>query len=247
MRLRVTYDDPDELVADHQQQFARGGLFVRVAPPAQTQLFTPAALIIEYAGREVELEAQVVQVAPDAGVAVAFTPCEALEALVEQARRNAGAGGSPALHAFDSSEPGTAADAETAERMKQQRARNRERAAGIRSARFGTKDERQAIMRGSDRALQRHVLKNPGIGIDELILIARSPTTGPDLLKAIAERKEWTARPEIALALLRNPRSPLPVATRMVDIVSLSELRPIVRAATLRTPIVQAARRRLKT
>src|SRR5262245_32584667 len=40
MRLRVLYRNPAELIADHDQQFARGGLLVKTEPPKALELFS---------------------------------------------------------------------------------------------------------------------------------------------------------------------------------------------------------------
>src|SRR5215470_9186906 len=86
MRLRVVYDRPEELLADHEAQFQRGGVLVRVEPPAGLQLWDTVELEVAtgFAG-SVVVPGQVVQLVPGAGVAVTFDPKE-LAGLVEAAR-----------------------------------------------------------------------------------------------------------------------------------------------------------------
>jgi hypothetical protein len=100
-------------------------------------------------------------------------------------------------------------------------------------------------MRAGDRSMHRFVLRNPGLRIDEVTFIAKMTAVSPDLLKAIAERREWAQRPEIALALVRNPKSPVPLAIQMLQHVSPGELRRLAKGSNVRMPILQAARKRV--
>jgi hypothetical protein len=89
------------------------------------------------------------------------------------------------------------------------------------------------------------VLQNPGLKSDEVAAIARMSTVSPDLLKAIVERREWAQRPEVALALVRNPRTPVPLAIRMLDHVAPGDLRRLAKGTSLRMPVLKAARKKV--
>ncbi len=101
------------------------------------------------------------------------------------------------------------------------------------------------IIRGSNRSLHRTVLQNPRIQLDEVTAFAKMTSVSPDLLKAISERSEWSGRPEIALALVRNPKTPVPLAIRMLGHISPNELRRLAKGSSLRTPILSAARKKV--
>jgi hypothetical protein len=45
---------------------------------------------------------------------------------------------------------------------------------------------------------------------------------------------------------MNNPKTPLPVALKLVERVGAGELRRVVRLRRLRKPIIEAARRRLR-
>jgi hypothetical protein len=70
-------------------------------------------------------------------------------------------------------------------------------------------------------------------------------TMSADVLSQIAAQKEWASRPEIALALVRNPKTPAGVAVKLLDYVSVAELRQLAKDARTRTPIQQAARKKI--
>ena len=116
-------------------------------------------------------------------------------------------------------------------------------AAKIHLAMYGNKEERARIMRKGDRSVHRYVLRNPGLGADEVTLIAKMTTVSPEILKAIAERRDWAGRPEIALALVCNPKTPVPLAIQMLKNVAPQELRRLAKTGNLRMPVLQAARK----
>ena len=75
------------------------------------------------------------------------------------------------------------------------------------------------ILRDINKSLHPYVLRNPHIGLDEVAAIARMPTVTADLLVAVCDRTEWSQRPEIALALVRNPKTPVPSALKVLGFV----------------------------
>ena len=111
--------------------------------------------------------------------------------------------------------------------------------------RHADRDERMRIMRGADRSLHLYVLRNPRLGLDEIASIARMSALAPELLKAIADRREWFQRPDVAIALVRNPKTPVPLAIKMLNFVSPQDLRQLAKGSGARAPILAAARRKV--
>lgn len=244
MNFLVTYSDPDELLADHTEQFLRSGFLVRVDPPPGLALYAEVLLTLAFADEEATLEAKVVQVLPGMGVAVSFEDQAALESLVELARARTGGGGRPAVHACELEAPRSTSGA-AGSGPSDPAARAPSRAEKIRMARRGDRADRDAILRDTDRSLQRFLLINPGLTLGEVKNMAAMPISTTPTLKTIGERREWFSRPEIAMALLRNPRTPIPIAIRMIPLVNLGELKALTRAGHLRTPILKVARKRI--
>ena len=109
----------------------------------------------------------------------------------------------------------------------------------------GSRDERAMILRDTNRLLHPYVLKNPNLQIDEVVAMARMSAISPELLKQIAERREWMARPDIAIALVRNPTVPVTVALKALDHVSVSDLRQLAKDTKTRPAIQAAARKKV--
>jgi len=89
------------------------------------------------------------------------------------------------------------------------------------------------------------VLRNPQIQLEEIIFIARMATASIEILTAIANRREWAERPEVALALVRNPKTPVPLAIKMLDHVGPAELRGLAKQQSVRDAIQRAARKKI--
>jgi hypothetical protein len=115
----------------------------------------------------------------------------------------------------------------------------------IQMALHGNRDERQLILRDTNRLVHPYVLKNPNIGLDEVAAIARMPGVSPEVLKQVGERREWVSRPEIAIALVRNPTVPVPLALRALEHVSPADLRQLAKDTKTRPAIQSAARRKV--
>jgi len=224
VRLSVRYTAPEDFLGEHETQMTRGGLLVRGDPPPGIALYDRVELEIrgDFAALEtpVVVAGQVVQIFAGVGVAVTFDPSP-LAGAVSAAR-------SPAPVA---AKPPPTTGAETA--------------AKIQTALHGTKDERMRLMRENNRMLHSYVLKNPNLGIDEVLAIARMTTLTPDLLASIAERREWLQRPDIALSLVRNPKTPTPVAVKALDFVAMADLRQLAKDTHTRPQVQAAARKKV--
>jgi hypothetical protein len=232
VQLRVTYDGIDEFLRDHEEQIARGGLLVRGdAPPGlergaqvELELVTPVG--------SVTLAGQVIQVLAGAGVAVTVDP-HAVSQLAEAARA-AGQRTAPRAAARTTGSPdGRAPDHGAALARK------------IQLALHGDKNQRGLLMREQNRMIHGYVVRNPQIQLDEVAAIARMTTVNADVLAFIASRREWAERPEVAIALVRNPRTPVPLAIRMLERVSQSDLRMLAKQSTVREAIQRVARKKV--
>jgi hypothetical protein len=227
VQLRVRYHRASDVDTDYASQISRGGLLIRVDVGEDLQQFQDVKLELVAGAAVIALEAQVLQVFPGTGLAVKFVPNRALEAWVAAARATANED-EDAEHSIV-----TAVERGPTEASK------------VTLALRGSRDDRMAILRENNPTLHSHVLKNPGLQLDELSAIAKMRTVTPELLKQIADRREWAQRPEIAIALVRNPKTPVNVAIKLLDYVGAPELRQLAKDQHARTPIQHAARKKV--
>jgi hypothetical protein len=106
----------------------------------------------------------------------------------------------------------------------------------------GSREERAALLRDNAKTVHIFVLKNPRIGIDEVQYAAKLPSLSPDALKMISEHRDWSTNATVCSALVRNPKTPLPIAVRMLDRIPKSDLKTLAKGGA-RDQIVAAARR----
>jgi len=229
VKLRVTYHRRVDLDEDDVGQFQKGGLLVRVPPPPELALFDQVELELVCGAESITLMTQVVQTTTDA-LAVMFDRTKTQPFVA------AAVGDDEDLD--PEHERG-----DTAKRAPE--AHGPQLAKQIQQALHGNKDERAAIIRGVNKQLHPFVLKNPQLGADEVLGFAKMATIGADLLAQIAARRDWAARPDIAIALVRNPKISVGVAVKLLEHVAVADLRQLAKDSRTRTPIQQAARKRV--
>lgn len=242
MRFLAQYSRPADLVRDYDTQVAKGGLFLRLEPPADLSLYQAAeVVVVGPRGEQVVLAGQIVQVAPGVGLAVAFPkPSPELAALVEQQRRAGDAPGEPPVHSIEGAAPPQAPPPEDPQPGSAAASMDK-----IQLALHGNRDERMMILKDLNKTLHPFVLRNPNLQIEEVLTAAKLTTVNPELLMGIANKREWGSRADIASALVRNPNTPIGTAIKLLDNVSQGELRLLAKDPRAKTPIAQAARKKL--
>ena len=117
----------------------------------------------------------------------------------------------------------------------------------IKLALRGNRDARLILIRNTNKLLRRFVLLNPRIGEDEVIAVTRNKSADDELLRMIAERREWMRNYQVRLGLATNPKARLPVALRQVGTLDERDLRMIAKSKNVPAAISAQARRLLMT
>lgn len=215
MRLRIAYATPKEL-AEAVEQMAHGAILVRSTAAVAFDTAVELELVLPD-GATLTSPGRVLQVLPGHGVAVTIDA-----AIADQLRAHATS--KPAAAAVTADEP--------------------THAQKIQMALHGTRDQRNAILRDKNRQLHAFVLKNPQINIDDVLAIVKNPMMGAEMYKLVAERQDWLQRPQIALALARNPKVPGDIAIRALAYVAPDALRQLAKGGAP-PHVVTAARKKV--
>lgn len=243
--LQVTFASLDELKQTFASEISRGGLLVRGAALAHAQAGAEVVLAVRVAdGPAVEVKARIAAVVP-VGVAVMFNgvPPE-LAALAsgvpveEPPLLEAELDATPEVEA-EADEPERGPPGPLSERLKKMTVTEK-----MQLAISGSRDERTALFRDPNKVLHVYVLKNPRLGLDEVQAAAKLPQLSPDALKMIAEHRDWGMNPTICASLVRNPKTPMPLALRMLDRVPMQDLRAIAKGGA-REQLKHAALKKL--
>ncbi len=115
----------------------------------------------------------------------------------------------------------------------------------VQLALHGNRDARQLLMRDRAGVVQSSLVRNPKITLDEVQALARAPQLSPETAETLAQHPTYGVAPSIALALVRNPRTPLPTATLLVARLSPTDLRTVAKGLGVRTQVAAVARKRL--
>lgn len=244
--LTVVLDQPAAVRAQ-SAHLAHGALLVPMPDPAPRPLELLDVRVVGPDGLVVEgLAARVVQVLPGTGLALALADPEgaraALAPLLAAAATDAPAARSGEAPAARSGEAPAAEDGEPAGTL-YERIRGMSKAERRQLALHGDRAARLAIIKSPDKDVHQFVIQNPALTLDEVLYIAGYRQTHPEVLKRIAETREWVQNPRVLSNLVCNPKLPAPVAVRLLDRLPLQEVGRIARSSST-PPAVQAAARR---
>jgi hypothetical protein len=253
--LRLAHADLGALEADHRDNLRRARAFVTGAEgPSERER---CQLVIEHPVSKATfaLDAEVVWVKrepPGAGVGVQLVHFHearradlhrfvhepvATPSVAPSAKRREGPDGEPERDEGDASAaPGGSRNIH-----------ERVRALGIGDrlimARQGTLPERIALERAFGNAVWEALLQNPQLSPPEVSRIAKNGLITRPLVQLIVKNPAWLAVPEIARALLTNPRVGGPHLDRVLRALPRSDLEGAVRMTAYRLEVRQAAAR----
>jgi hypothetical protein len=91
----------------------------------------------------------------------------------------------------------------------------------------------------------RAVIGSPKLTEDDILSYAASSQTHEEVLRFIADSRQWTANRQVVSALVQNPRTPPPAAIRFLKSYQTSELRVLSQNRGLSGAVRQEAKRLL--
>jgi hypothetical protein len=104
---------------------------------------------------------------------------------------------------------------------------------------------RALLLQDSDPMVTLALLKNPRLSIDEVIRVAKSGSLGFQAAELILKTSQWAANLDVRLALIHNPKTPLPIALRILPTLPDSDVRFIARGNATSMALKQAALRKI--
>jgi hypothetical protein len=230
------------LVRDCKQQFEMKGFFIRTK--TECNRFDPVQLVIQAPDKKnYTITAQVVQVVAGQGLGLAFVPDDQpdlveLYELCQPAPSDEVAADDPKVY-----EPGQHREADSQNISDQIESMS---VAELRQAALhGRKSMRMMLIKHRNKTLHPFVIRNPAITLDEVQQIARMPSVNPDVLRSIAKNKDWSRSTTVCRNLVRNPKTPMKEALQLLAKLPISEVRALAKSPHVRTPIQQAARKKI--
>ena len=115
----------------------------------------------------------------------------------------------------------------------------------IRRAILGSSTERMLLVRDSNRLVAAAAIRSPLIKENEVMQISASRSVSDDVLRVIAQNREWTRHHLIKFNLVSNPRTPFTFASQLVGHLRDHELRALAKSKNVTGAIAKSARQHL--
>ena len=103
--------------------------------------------------------------------------------------------------------------------------------------------ERQILLRDNSPQVLMSLLANPRIDEQEVRDLVRSPHAASGVLQHVAKDRRWSSNYEIRLSLVRNPKTPTPLAQRLLPSLRQPDLQILAKSPNVREAIKGAALR----
>jgi hypothetical protein len=113
----------------------------------------------------------------------------------------------------------------------------------IKLALRGNHEARMLLLRDSNRLVRRFVLQNPRISDEEIIAVTKSRTADDELLRTIADAREWTKNYQVRLGLVTNPKTPLVIALRFLGSLHERDVRLLAKSKNVSATVSGQAKR----
>jgi len=107
----------------------------------------------------------------------------------------------------------------------------------------GNKDARGILLRDTNRILPRLVLQNPRITEEEILTLAKDRNVDEEILRLIADSREWTKVYAVRCALVENARTPAGKALNLLPTLGEREISRLAKSKQVPNVISVQARR----
>ncbi len=115
----------------------------------------------------------------------------------------------------------------------------------IRLAHIGTGYQRALLLRDPNRIVAMAAIKSPLVKETEVIRVAQSRSANDDVIRHIAMNRDWLKIHQVKVALVANPKCPLPTSMRLLPHMRLVELRNLSRSKNISSALRNAAKNML--
>jgi len=88
----------------------------------------------------------------------------------------------------------------------------------------GNKEVRTMLLRDTNKEVVMTVLNNPKITDTEIEILAKSRSVSDEVLRKITKKREWMKNYSIISSLVTNPKTPTPIAIKLVSELKTRDL-----------------------
>ncbi len=113
----------------------------------------------------------------------------------------------------------------------------------VKTAMKGNKEERTILIKDTNRDVYMAVLKNPGLKENEIEMLVKNTGTNAEILRAIANNREWVSNRNIMNGLVMNPKTPVSISIRFLSRLGRKDVEFIAKSRMLPVALRNNARR----
>lgn len=113
----------------------------------------------------------------------------------------------------------------------------------IKLARFGSGEARAILIRDRNRIVSTAAIRSPKVSDADVLSYAKARNLSEEVLRIISSNRDWTKTYAVQLALVTNPKTPVPSAIKFLNYLSDRDLRTIMRSREVPAAISTQARR----
>ena len=113
----------------------------------------------------------------------------------------------------------------------------------IRLATLGNKEARNLLVKDPNRLVVQAVINSPKLTEEEAILFAGNRNLSGDVPRLIADKKEFMKAYAVKVALVNNPKTPVPLAIKLLPLLRDHDVRNAAKSKAIPNVVVLAARK----
>lgn len=115
----------------------------------------------------------------------------------------------------------------------------------IKLARTGNKEARGLLIRDKNKIVATGAIRSPKVNDSEIANYAKSRNLCDDVIRVIANNREWTRSYQVKIGLASNPKCPAPTAMKFVNHLQDRDLRFLMKSKDVPSAVSNHARRLL--
>jgi hypothetical protein len=114
----------------------------------------------------------------------------------------------------------------------------------IRAALLGDRFDRSVLVRDSNKTVAMAAIKSPKVRDDEAVAFAANRALGHDVVRYIANRREWIKLYQVKFNLVMNPKTPMSRSMTLLTHLSPTDVRKVARSKNIPSALAQTAKRK---
>jgi len=116
----------------------------------------------------------------------------------------------------------------------------------IRRATLGTGAERLLLVRDTNRLVATAAATSPMLNENDAVRIAASRSVSEDVLRIIAQNRDFTRNYQVKLNLVGNPRTPFTFSSRLIPLLRDNDLRILSRSKNVPGAVTTAVKQQMQ-